>query len=484
MSETKELYRILNKGGVLSPALLYKILLVAEKAGNKHVHFGSRQDILFYLPTNFKTEQLNRSGVSIHKRTSGVQNLVSSYSCVDILPSTSWIYSGIYLKIIDQFTYDHVLRINIVDPKQNMVPLFYGNLNFVASETPNYWHLYLSLNPNKDPQVWPGLIFTDDIATFAQALEQLIIRDKLETVEALLYALENSPLQKITLENTKKIDLPIGFFPYYEGLNKIDGKDQYWAGFYWRNNNYPIQFLKEVCQLCQRTNVVKISFTPWKTLLIKDIETKDKIHWEELIGRFGINMRHSSFELNWHLPLLDENAFKLKRYLVSAFDKLDIRTYGLSFGIQTQPGEKFTSVVIRIKGRLSFLGKYDFTRKYSIEYAYDFNPNNNHYLEYAGNLSKDELPEKLNDISKKYYAQSFVQSQTRHLNRQESPRRTYKIVHQCPECRTVYDERYGDLLTNIEAGTTFYELPDHYGCPVCETPKTAFSELEITELAS
>lgn len=484
MSHTNELYRMLNKGGTLSPALLSKILLVAEEAGNKYVHLGSRQDILFYLPPTFNPSHLGKSGISLHKRTSGVQNVVSSYVCVDILPSTNWVYSGIYLKIIDQFSFDHLLRVNIVDPKQNLVPLFYGHLNFIASETPNYWHLYLNLDEEKDPQAWPGLIFTDDIAVFAKKLEQLIIGENIHSVEELSEKMAGSALQKNMLASIKEVELPIGFFPYYEGLNKMDGKDQYWAGFYWRNNQYPISFLKEVCNLCQRTQVGKISFTPWKTILIKDIAGKDKTHWDELIGRHGINMRHSSFELNWHLPLLDIEALKLKRYLVSAFDKFDIRTFGLSFSIQNKPGERFTSIVIQSKGRLPFLGKYDFTKTYSIEHAYDFNPNNNYYIEYACNLSRKELPVKLNELSKKYYAQWFVQNQNSRIQRQETPKRALKIVHQCPDCQTVYDERYGDSLTNIEAGTPFADLPATYDCPVCEAPKSAFSEIEITELAS
>ncbi len=268
MSESKSLYRILNKGGVLTPAHFFDILQIAEIAGNSHIFLGSRQDILFYLPASTKPQAFETGGLSIQKRSSGIQNVVSSFVCVDILPSTSWVYSGIYLKVLDQFTWDHLLRVNIVDPRQNMVPLFYGHLNFIASEMPNYWHLYLNLQTEQDPKAWPGLIFTDDIAEFAQTLEQLIVGQNIKNTEQLKEKLDHSSLQKNTLKSTKTISLPTGFFPYYEGLNKLDGKDQYWAGFYWRNNHYPIQFLKEICNLCQKTNVGKISFTPWKTILI------------------------------------------------------------------------------------------------------------------------------------------------------------------------------------------------------------------------
>ncbi|WP_423128212.1 rubredoxin [Gaoshiqia sp. Z1-71] len=481
MSRSKQLYRILNKGGVLSPALLSKILKVAEDAGNTHVFLGSRQDILFFLPETASETQLHNEGFSVYKRSSGIQNVVSSYVCVDMLPSTNWVHSGTYLNVLDQFTFHHSLRVNLVDPRQNLVPLFYGQLNFVASETPNYWHLYLNLQAGKSPQCWDGLIFTDDIARFAQTLEQLIIGQNIKSQEKLKEKMAGSTLQKNTLETTAKLILPEGFFPYYEGLNKIDGKDLYWAGFYWRNNQYPIPFLKEICELCQRTNLVKISFTPWKTFLIKDIEAKDKIYWEELIGRYGINMRHSSFELNWHLPLLDQQALKLKRYLVAGFDQFDIRTFGLSFAILNKDGERFTSVVIRSKGWLPFLGRFDFTRTYSVEYAYDFNPNNNHYVAYATNLGKNELPQTLRELSKRYYARLFVQHKWGQIPKQVQPGHTQRVVWQCPDCLTVYDDRYGDLLARIKEGVPFGLLPDSYCCQVCETPKSAFTWLELTE---
>ncbi|RKD85050.1 rubredoxin domain-containing protein [Mangrovibacterium diazotrophicum] len=482
-TNNKYLYRVLSKGGVLSPALFADVLKLAEEASNKHVLLGSRQDILFDLPKD-ATPKIEGSGISIQKRSSGLQNVVSSYVCVDILPSTNWVYSGTFLKILDQFTFDHQLRVNIVDPRQNMVPLFYGQINFIASDVPNYWHLFLNLKDGKSPESWPGLVFTEDIAEFAAKLENLILVDQLKSVNELSTALASTNLQKNTLDKDSKITLPKGFFPYYEGLVKMDGKSQYWAGFYWRSNQYPIQFLKEVCELCMKTNVGKISFTPWKTFLIKDIEAKDKKYWDELIGRYGINMRHSSFELNWHLPLLDKEALKLKRYLVSEFDKFDIRTFGLSFAIQNKTAGNFTTVVIRKNGRLPFLGRFDFTSNYSVEHAYDFNPNSNHYLTFQSRLSKSELPNALSELTKRYYARLFVQKNPEITGRQKENKGAKRLVHQCSFCKTVYDERYGDQLADVPAGTSFVLLPETYCCQVCESPKSTFNELEITEAIS
>ncbi|MEP3389010.1 MAG: rubredoxin domain-containing protein, partial [Reichenbachiella sp.] len=102
-------------------------------------------------------------------------------------------------------------------------------------------------------------------------------------------------------------------FPYYEGLNREPGGN-YWLGLYWRNNKFTINFLIALCKRCMETNVGKISLTPWKSLVIKGIEESYLLGWEKLMGRFGINLRHSSLELNWHLPVLSEEALELKNY--------------------------------------------------------------------------------------------------------------------------------------------------------------------------
>ncbi|WP_319500242.1 rubredoxin [uncultured Draconibacterium sp.] len=479
----KYLYRVLSKGGIISTSMFAEVLKLAENEGNKHVMLGSRQDMLFYLPKN-SLPKIESSAIPIQSRNSGIQNVVSSFVCVDILPSTNWIYSGIFTKIADQFTFNHQLRVNIVDPLQNMVPLFYGELNFIASEIPNFWHLYLNIEEMHQPEAWPGLIFTEDIAFFAKTLEKLILGEGIRTIEALHQSVASSDLQKNTLDKNPKLILPKGSSPYYEGLEKMENKNKYWAGIYWRNNQYPIQFLKEVCELCMKTNIAKISFTPWKTFLIKDIETKDKIYWDDLIGRYGINMRHSSFELNWHLPLLDKEALKLKRYLVAEFDKFDIRTYGLSFAIQNKNNGNFTSVVIRKNGRLPFLGRFDFTASYSIDHAYDFNPNSNFYMQYERALSKQDLPKALNELSKRYNARQFVKKSMNINRERKQEKSSSSIVYHCPFCQTVYDERFGDILAGIAAGTAFDKLPESYCCQVCESPKSTFKIVEIAETTS
>src|SRR5690606_39804583 len=90
---------------------------------------------------------------------------------------------------------------------------------------------------------------------------------------------------------------PDTIMPYYEGLNAMLN-NLYSLGLYWRNNRYDTDFMSAACRLCQDTNVPKINIIPWKAFVIKGIKSADRIRWEKLKGKFGINERHSSLELN------------------------------------------------------------------------------------------------------------------------------------------------------------------------------------------
>src|SRR4051812_46710672 len=141
-----DLIRAFVKGGILSPADLLKIMEISKNLGNKHVSFGSRQDIMF--PSNGADEinierAFNALGIDyeLGSDQSLYQNIVSSYVAVNVIETTNWVKEDTFHVIIDNFDYKPKLKINIVDPLQSIVPIFTGELNFIASATENYWYL-------------------------------------------------------------------------------------------------------------------------------------------------------------------------------------------------------------------------------------------------------------------------------------------------------------------------------------------------------
>ena len=475
MITKKDLVRVFVKGGIISPGDFLKIIKTANLLGSDFIHFGSRQDILFPVK-NYKKKDLDKTFDSIETNyevnQENHQNIVSSYVSLEVLPRKNWLAPHIYHYILDSFKYRPKLKINIVDPSQSLVPLFTGNLNFVASSQDNYWFLFLRFS-EIDPNPWkfPALIYGFDLAKVAEFIESLELKNKKTAYEA-LYPLVTDVL-KINLQSTtEEVNFPSGNFPYYEGINSTtDGK--YWLGLYWRNNRFDTTCLQAICKRCIETQVGKISLTPWKSFIIKGIEEKYRIGWEKLLGRFGINMRHSSLELNWHLPVLDIEALNLKTYLVRQMDKMDISTYGLTFSIKTDPSMvPFTSVVIE-KNPITDATSGE---TYNILFSREFNPNLMEYNYYAKNVSKDIIPPLLTELSYRYYEQL---DEKQKVEKEVTSKNSNNVnnLYQCKNCLTIYDESIGDKVNNVKPGVSFGQLPDTYKCPLCGSNKLAFIKM-------
>jgi rubredoxin len=256
--------------------------------------------------------------------------------------------------------------------------------------------------------------------------------------------------------------------------------NDYWLGLYWRNNEYDLAFLKEFCDFCLESRVGKICITPWKSFIIKGINKKYKLNLEKLLGKKGINVRHSSLELNWHLPVDDKEALELKKFIVKNFDQNDISTYGLNFSIYESENNEtyFTSAVIEKNQVSTIIKEYQVKPTYNVLYCKNFNPNTREYLIYAQNVDKMELPGLLMELSKLYFEKLGEEEADSDEKLNIEPK-IEKEVYQCNECLTVYDSNYGDLNFNIEAGTPFKNLPSDYKCSVCEASKEAYKLVKI-----
>ena len=479
--EKSDLIRAFVKGGFLSPVALLKIMELSKSLGNKYVLFGSRQDIMF--PRNDATdEQLHAvfNAIKIEHELSGDQsihqNIVSSYVAVNVVETTNWVKEDTYNVLIDSFEFTPRLKINIVDPLQSLVPLFSGELNFIASKEENYWYLYIR-DPRKGKvlECWPKLIFGQDIPKIARELEKIFLELLPFTAEELYMVLKNNYVRITYKPITEKLKLHDTAFPYYEGLNAMLN-NQYWLGLYWRNNQYDIEFMSAACRLCQETNISKINIIPWKAFIVKGIKSSDRLRWQKVMGKFGINERHSSLELNWHLPVINTEALELKRFLVRELDQQDISIHGLTFTIKTDREMfLFTSIVIeksKVPGTPAGSGYYD------ILYAKNFNPNTITYLTYAKHVRRELIPSLLVELSKLYFRQlNPEKEQSKELRDEGSADDKIESAYQCSNCLTVYDPMYGDQQANIPPGVPFNEIPDTYRCHVCDSEKKYFQEV-------
>ncbi|MBW8243621.1 rubredoxin [Muricauda oceani] len=473
-----DLHRILISGGITSPGELKDSIAMLETAGLSEVYFGSRQDILFPLVNTNKDrlEKNSKYNTDIVADRS-YQNIVCSYVSADIFDATHWLKGSTYLYLLEQFDYMPKLKVNITDPKQRLVPIFSGNLNFVASEEEDYWYLNILLPHWKQDAYYPVLIYSWDIVSVCKAIEEVYYT--MDNVEQ-LFAVLNERLQATNNRAIKKeLQIPLVTFPYYEGMNRM-GLDQYWLGLYWRNNRYDLQFLKALCGFCLDNSIGKICITPWKSFIIKGISKESRPALERFLGQRGINVRHSQLEMNWHLPVDDQDTLELKRYLVNKFDQNDISTYGLTFGISKDVGKKshFSSIVIEQNPTTKIGEDYNVSPTFNVCHFKDFDPNTRIYMVYAQDVDKSELPELLMELSKKYFQQLGQEKSVPEENKtiEEDVKRE---VHQCKNCLTVYDDAIGDIKSGVTPKTKFEDVPCGYVCSVCGSDKSFFETVEL-----
>ncbi len=475
-----ELTRLIVKGGVLSPGELREVVNMALEQGSKTISFGSRQDIIF--PKEFIAIDKEKTGKHhfVYPNEKSGNNIVSSYVSTDIFRNTPWLTGNKFLYILEQFKEQPKLKVNITDPKQQLVPLFTGHVNFIASEHEDYWFLYIRL-PNWDKmEQYPVLIYSWNIAEIYYAIEKILIEEPFSV--DMIFQLISETLDTNNRTIDKQLHVPFYPFPYYEGMNRL-GIDQYWLGLYWRNNQYDLDFLKEMCDLCFDCKIGKICITPWKSFIIKGIPNDRKLDWEKFLGKKGINVRHSLLELNWHLPVATEWALNLKTFLVRTLDQFDISTYGLTFGLSdyNREGHYFTSIVVEKNESPKDLKSIKIRDTYNILYAKNFDPNTKEYIVHTQDVDKLELPNILIELSKKYFEElgnTVFEANTTTVKKEKKIEET----HQCPECLTIYTPEFGDVIQGIEKGVLFKDLPEEYCCSLCDSPKTNFIVLTGQQL--
>ncbi len=481
------------RGGIISPGELYKILTAAERVHVNKVSFGLRQQLFIKIKKEYVQqleEQLQLLNISFEKDEEVFPNVVSSYPAEEVFINNTWLSEGVYKDIFDLMEYQPKLKINISDSNQSFTPLLTGNINWVASLTAqHFWHVFIRFPKTNTIYEWDQLVYTNDLARMSRHIETLIFEhsnafyDNHEANGNTLFKLvckENYILKPADAP----ANLPLFNLPYYEGLNRYQNK--YWLGIYRRDELFSVNFLKEMCQICSQTKIGQICSTPWKSIIVKGIEEKDRLYWNSLLAKHQINVRHAANELNFQVEDNCPEGLALKNYLLAHLHKNDTRTFGICIGIKTRSkSEVFSSILVR-RRPLIHIGKLELFHVYDILCAKDFNPNKRTGFVYSKRNSKKVLAEKLQMAIFSFYTHKDI------YHRETIKKNTVlkesivpvmpAYVYQCPECFSVYDEKIGEPENNIPASTSFDNLPKTYCCNLCEAPKSDFVKIDKSKL--
>jgi hypothetical protein len=398
------------KGGIIPHVDLYNILLAAGKSGLVYVRFGLRQQLLLDLEIgdldNF-TAELDMLGIRYEVNDEEFPNIISSYPAEEVFIMNTWLKANVYHEIFELFNYTPRLKINISDASQSFTPMLTGNINWVASPAdPHFWYLFIRFPKTNIVYEWRELFHTKNLAGMSLCIEETILQDKekfYDNDEASgdeLYAKVNT-----NDFNTKPVDVPLVLplfnLPYYEGFNRYN--DKYWLGIYRRDELFSIQFLKEICRLCLKTETGQLCSTPWKSIIIKGISEKNRKDWNYLLDKYQINVRHAANELNFQVEDNSLEALHLKQHLVKYLNNDDTRTFGICIGIKTRKkSEVFSSILVRRKALFN-IGKWSFFHTYDILFAKDYNPNERTDFAFSSDNPKLVLAEQLRRAILSYY---------------------------------------------------------------------------------
>jgi rubredoxin len=492
MAITKTI-KINFKGGIISPGDLFNILVAARKSRVLYARFGLRQQLLFDVATeeiNNISRELNLLGFAFEINNDDFPNIVSSYPAEEIFITHTWLSEGVYKDIFDLVDYQPRLKINVSDSNQSFTPMLTGNINWVASPTAqHFWHLFIRFPKTNVIFEWTDMVYTNDVARMSKEIETLIWNNKEKFIDNSgasgdeLYAMIAAD-NYITKPAAAKLKLPAFNLPYYEGLNRYH--DRSWLGIYRRDELFSIDFLNDLCTLCLQTKIGQLCSTPWKSIIVKGIEEKDRSRWNYLLAKYQVNVRHAANELNFQVEDNCKEGLSLKNYLVKHLSNEDTRTFGICLGIKMRgKSEVFSNVLIRRRPLLR-IGKRGFFHFYDILCAKDFNPNERTGFAFSRYNTKFLLPEQLRRVILAFYshqAKIFVQPGNKNAVKELATKSEKKeYVQQCKHCLSVYDATIGEPENGIDAGTAFEKLPESYSCSLCEATAEDFVKIEKSEL--
>ncbi|SDG48718.1 Rubredoxin [Dyadobacter soli] len=470
-------------GGIASPGYLKDILSAAWNANVRKVRFGSRQQLLMtvhYEDMRFLESDFKNLGIFYEINTDRRPNIVSSYCGEEVFRTGQWLNATEYHSVLDSFDFEPGLKVNISDSNQSFTPFFTGNLNFISSPEPHFWYLYVRLKQTNTVFKWDDLIYTNEIGRLSKVVEECMLDEGLNDENALKAAVSER-IRYVFQPSQQELELPSFSLPYYEGFNRYESRT--WLGLYRRDEEFTIEFLLDVCTLCLNTRVGEICTTPWKSLVIKGIEDQYREAWSNILGKHNINVRHAANELAWQTEDHNGDGAELKNDLIRHFSKNDTRTFGLCFGIQTRPkSEVFGSVLIR-KRPLLRIGQLPLFSVYDLYYTENFNPNSRALVPFEKGLFKIHLPAQLERLCRRFNNQRSRDTLKTMLSEPDEAKTAVKPVktaHQCPDCMTIYDPEFGDILGDIPPGTAFEDLPADYCCPTCDNSKAVFTTVEFS----
>lgn len=441
--------------------------------GNGYIALGSRQELILGGIQSQSRDRVRRELGSLlvehHPRR---PNIVTTRPVAGRAGRTPWLSDGAYDSVLSQFMTAPAIPVNLSDPRQGVLPLHTGQVNFIASAEPGYWHMSFNARGQLRPIVLSTAVHGDGVPAAAFTVQHALLHDN---------ALDLPELQRTLVECLGGLarELPPAAAARHDDVRPIEGfeldtgSDSYSLGIPALGHPLPGAFLVDLCLAARGESIATAGLTPWQSLLVHGIPTSARTDFERLLLRYRISVRTGAWDsvcLNdFHTP----GAIKAGAALLAALNVNYPHPGVLRIGLTEHSGViPDTPIVVRA---VTPPARWPFrpTPRFNVYVRESFDRFNPMLIACATNAGAARMVDVVLDLVERY---ATGQAAGAPVAAQSAPvsLRGGTLIHQCVECHTEYSEQYGDPLGGIDTGTPFAELPADWTCPTCGAPQSKY----------
>lgn len=467
-----------TQGGRIALSLLRRLAEASMVHGDGSLRLGGRQEVILGGVPREACELVRRTiGSRLVEHHPRHPNIVTTRAICARSNRTPWLSEGTYEGILQGFQSAPGIAVDIVDPRQTRVPLFTGDIHFVATPTPDYWLLYLNHGADRVRSSLTVALHSDDIPAVAALVQHRTQRGEALDLPALQRDLETRLQGRTTKVGHEALAYPTTITPL-SGF-ELDGKrDCYSLGIAVQTCPLPGAFLVDLAMLAERHQLANAHITPCKGLLIHGIPRAARPYFERLLLKHRINLHPGAWDHvcldGWLRPELDGCARALLRTLNEQVPHAGALSLALVAGKGAMPD---TPIIIRAelpKNRWSLFSRRP---RFSLFARENFERNNSKIVAYGQCIPAPALADHVIALIDCY---GTARDDVAAASSPPIPVMPRLSAHRCMTCETEYDERYGDPLGDIPPGTPFLDLPEDWSCPTCGAPAEDYKSVRGT----
>lgn len=453
-------------GGVLAPADLRAVAELSLARGDGCVRVNGRQQLLLEGIEGAEAPSGFASGrIRIERAVRGLPpNPVSTLPVLAMARHTPWLTKRIYEEALETLRRRGRIAVTLSDPCQDFLPVSGSELNFIASETPNAWHVALHDAGARTYATLHGAVHTanlGDVAEWMSALGKM-------NGDAAASALAAWLGPRLTPSNGHPCPTPR--YRRTAGPHRTASGDAMFLGIPFGDDGLPSRFLHDVCLHIVQAGIADIGLTPWRCLLLHPIDETVADTVRKTMAAHRVAESAPWIE-HWYLtpgaarfPGLD----RLRRTLADRAPSGGGVSLAISEASEPAPD---ADILVSLSNTRPALGMPWRRSRYDADI---------HIRRQGGGM---ELTAR---VPENKLAESILFAMDRLVtvptgigaprDAAPAPLRRADAEWACPSCAMTYDERIGDRLGGVAPGTAFSALPATWSCPVCGEAKAAFAE--------